>query len=139
MKFNTKFNLNDSAWFMKDNRPLEVAISAIQIFECGTNQSHIKYSARDLKNSVSWIDHQNLFEDKLFKSKEDLLRSLFGEGKQCAGNNCNSINGKDHSKECLFEHFLSYSGLTLKPDININDVRIAYFDGFNAASDIDFC
>lgn len=136
MKFNTKFNINESAWLMKDNVPIEVEISAIHIFECSSSQSHIKYSARDVKNSVSWIDHQNLFERQLFKSKEDLLNSLFGKEAQCKGENCTAIKGKDHSKECLFEHFLAYSGLALKTDITINDLRKAYFDGFDAAPDI---
>jgi len=76
MKFSTEFNLDDNAWYMKGNKPVEVVISAINIFEVGTDQGHIKYSARDVANSVSWIDHQHLFEGKLFKSKGELLDSL---------------------------------------------------------------
>lgn len=76
MNFKTKFNLNDRAWYMKTNKPTEVIISAIHIFEVGTNQSHIKYNAKNVTNSVSWLDHQNLFEEMLFKSKDDLLKSL---------------------------------------------------------------
>ena len=57
----TKFDINESAWIMKDNKPLEILISAIYIFECGTDQNHIKYNARDVENSASWLDHQNLF------------------------------------------------------------------------------
>ena len=104
MNFKTKFNLEDRVWYMKDNCPTEVIISAIQIFEVGTNQSHIKYNARNVTNSTSWLDHQNLFECMLFKSKGELLKSLFGDDKACKGKNCSAINGKNHSDECIAEH-----------------------------------
>ena len=76
MKFETEFNLEDHVWYMKGNKPIEVVISAIHVFYVDTNQDQIKYSAKDAINPVSWIDHQNLFEGKLFKSKDDLLSSL---------------------------------------------------------------
>ncbi len=76
MQFNTKFNLEDRAWYMQCNKPVEVVISAIEIFKVGTNQDKIKYNAKDVANSVSWLDHQNLLENKLFASKEELLESL---------------------------------------------------------------
>ena len=104
MNFETKFNLNDRVWYMKDNRPTKVIISAIQIFEVGTNQSHIKYNAKNVIDSVSWLDHQNLFEGMLFKSKGDLLKSLFSSDKICTGKNCSAINGEGHSIECMAEH-----------------------------------
>lgn len=78
MNIKTKFNLKDSAWFMLDNKPLEVIISAIQVFHVGTNQDHIKYNARNIINSTSWLDHTNLFEEYLFKSRIDLIENLFG-------------------------------------------------------------
>lgn len=104
MDFKTEFDLNEHAWYMKNNRPTEVVISAIQIFEVGTNQSHIKYNAENAVNPVSWLDHQNLFEGTIFKSKGDLLKSLFGDDKTCKGKNCSAINGKGHSEECIAEH-----------------------------------
>ncbi|MEE8289756.1 MAG: hypothetical protein V3R25_10130 [Nitrosomonadaceae bacterium] len=76
MNFSTEFNLNDHVWFMKGDKPVEAVVSSINIFEVGTDQSHIKYNARDVNNSTSWIDHQHLFEGKLFKSKCELLASL---------------------------------------------------------------
>ena len=76
MEFNTKFNLEDKAWYMKSNKPVEVTISAIHIFHVGTSQDQIKYSAKDVANPVTWIDHQNLFESIVFPSKEELLKSL---------------------------------------------------------------
>lgn len=76
MKFDTKFNKDDHVWFMKNNKPLEVIISCIKIFYVGTNQDTITYSARDVSNSVSWIDHETIHEYMLFLSKESLLNSL---------------------------------------------------------------
>ena len=76
MKFETKFNINDHVWYIKNNKVTEVSISAIRIFYVNTNQDRIKYNAKNITNSVSWLDHINLFEDTLFKSKEELLLSL---------------------------------------------------------------
>jgi len=76
MIFETKFNLDDHVWYMKDNKPVEVIISSIEIFYVNTNQNRIKYNAQNITNPVSWLDHTNLFEDMLFKSKEELLESL---------------------------------------------------------------
>jgi hypothetical protein len=76
MKFETKFNIDDRAWYMKNNSPVEVVISAIEIFFVNTNQDVIKYNAKNITNSASWLDHTNLHENKLFKSKTELLESL---------------------------------------------------------------
>lgn len=77
MDIETKFNVNENAWYMKDNKPVEVIISSIDTFHVGSDQDHIKYNARNIHNSTSWLDHQNIFESVLFKSKEGLLTSLF--------------------------------------------------------------
>lgn len=76
MEFKTKFNKDERVWFMKNNKPAEGIISAIHIFYVNTNQDHIKYDARDAIKPVTWLDHQNLFENKLFKTKKELLESL---------------------------------------------------------------
>jgi len=72
----TRFNINDRVWYMQLNKPTEVIISAIEIFRVGTNQDHIKYNAKNVTNSASWLDHQHLFENMLFTSKDALLNSL---------------------------------------------------------------
>ncbi len=104
MNFETKFNLNDKAWYMKNNKPVEVIISAIKIFHVGTNQDQLKYNARNVSNSVSWLDHTDLFECDLFKSKNELLKSLFDDAPTCKGDNCSAVSGIGHSKECMKEH-----------------------------------
>lgn len=76
MEFKTKFNKDDVVWYMKDNKPTEVKITCIQIFYVGTNQDRITYSATDIINPVTWIDHQYLTEEILFISKDELLKSL---------------------------------------------------------------
>lgn len=77
MKFETKFNVNERAWYMKDNKPTEVIISAIEVFFVNTNQYHIKYNAKNVLHPVSWLDHTNLMENVLFKSKTELMSALF--------------------------------------------------------------
>ena len=105
MKIETKFNIEDNVWFMKDNRPLEVNISAIKVSRIGGNKTTIQYNARDIVGSVSWLDHEHLFEYKVFKSKNDLLKSLFERtADMCKGENCSAVNGVNHSSECLAEH-----------------------------------
>lgn len=104
MKFETSFNIGDHAWCMKENKPVEVVISAIEIFFVNTNQDRIKYNAKNATHSISWLDHQNLFEGMLFKSKKELLNSLFSDNTTCNGKNCNAVNGINHSSDCIQEH-----------------------------------
>jgi hypothetical protein len=52
MDFKTKFNLDDRAWYMKDNKPEEVIISAIEIFFVGTNQNNFTYNAKNVAGSA---------------------------------------------------------------------------------------
>lgn len=76
MKFETKFNKGDHVWYMKNNKPTEVEIESVEIFYVGTDQDYIKYNGSDVINPITWLDHPNLFENMLFKTKEDLLNSL---------------------------------------------------------------
>ena len=76
MKFETKFNVEDCVWYMKNNKPTEVVISAIEIFFVNTNQDRITYSAKDADHPITWLDHTKLSEKVLFKSKVELLESL---------------------------------------------------------------
>lgn len=75
MEIKTKFNIGDYAWCMKNNRPIKVCITSIEAFY-GSSQGRIKYNAEDALNPITWLDHPNLFENTLFKTKEDLLNSL---------------------------------------------------------------
>jgi hypothetical protein len=75
-QFQAKFNIDDRVWYMQNNKPTEVIISAIEIFFVNTNQDRITYNAKNVDHSVSWLDHTNLQEAWLFKSKTELLESL---------------------------------------------------------------
>ena len=77
MNIETKFNLKDSVWYMKGNKPVNVIISAIEVFKVGTNQDSITYNAKDIVNSTSWLDHTKVHECYMFESKEALVKSLF--------------------------------------------------------------
>ena len=61
---------------MKDSKPTEVVISAIEVFFVNTNQDRITYNAKNVTNSVSWLDHTKLQETLLFRSKVELMESL---------------------------------------------------------------
>ena len=76
MNFTTKYTKGDKVWYMKNNKPTEVIISSINIFYCGTSQNHVKYTAMDVRNPVSWLDHTHLHGGTLFISKAKLLESL---------------------------------------------------------------
>jgi len=50
----------------------------------------------------------------------------------CAGKNCRAKEGRNHSIECLFEHFMAYTG-GHKESIAIQTMlEKAYFDGYEA-------
>lgn len=104
MEFKTQFDVGERVWLMKDNKPKEVIVSGIRVSYVNTNQDQIKYSAKNIVDSVRWFDHDNLFEDMLFKTKGELLKAVFGNGVVCNGKNCNALNGTGHSKECVQEH-----------------------------------
>jgi len=123
MKFETQFDKGERVWFMKDDKPIEVIISAIEIFHVNTNQDYTKYNARNINNSTSWLDHKNLFENVLFKTKGGLLKSLFGSDGICKGKNCNALNGIGHSDECVQEHNQYY----------IEEAEIPEFEGTRKA------
>ena len=87
MKFETRFDVGESAWIMEDNKPKEVIISAIEIFYVNTNQDFVKYKAKNAVNPVTWLDNTNLRDEQLYKTKHLLLASLFGTSSDCKGSN----------------------------------------------------
>ena len=53
---------------------------------------------------------------------------------KCNGENCTSIDGFNHSVECLFEHFTAYTGAHRDPIDVLRKIKKAYFDGYEAAA-----
>lgn len=76
MKIETKFNLNQDVWAMKDNKPysfrvwdIEVAIESVPCDYYGTKvNTSTRYRGY---GSSPWV-----YENYLFTSKEELLESL---------------------------------------------------------------
>ena len=53
---------------------------------------------------------------------------------KCQGENCNSTDGRNHSVECLFEHFMAYTSAHKEtPDVQAK-LKKAYFDGHEAGA-----
>jgi hypothetical protein len=75
MIFTTKFDVCNRAWFMKNNRPTEMIISAIQTF-ISEKETLVKYNGWDVLDRKTWIDHHDIQENILYPSKEDLIKSL---------------------------------------------------------------
>ena len=76
MTIETKYNLSDTVYFMKGSQVIKATISAIETFNVGTNQDYIKYNAKDFDNAQTWLDYTNLQEDKIYPTKEELVKSL---------------------------------------------------------------
>ncbi len=76
MKIETKYNLDDICWFMIHNVLVQIQISAIYISRIEAYPDLINYSGKSVYNPVTWLDHQNIPEDMLFKSKIELFESL---------------------------------------------------------------
>lgn len=75
MNITTKFAVGDRAWFMKNNRPTEMIISAIQTFT-SEKEISVRYNGWDVLDRKTWIDHNDIQENILYPSKEDLIKSL---------------------------------------------------------------
>lgn len=52
----------------------------------------------------------------------------------CKGENCSSAKENEHSVECLFEHFMCYTGGYNETDDVQEKLKKAYFDGFEAGN-----
>lgn len=68
MQINTKFNINDEVYAIMRNKIQKYIIATIDIFIGLNNEIQIEYSVNG--------DTGNWEEDKLFSSKEELIKSL---------------------------------------------------------------
>jgi len=77
MKFETKYNIEDIVWFMKNDRAVSAKISSVTVFKGKiNNKGSTIYTAEKIDYPTSWLDFGNLYENMLFSTKEDLLASL---------------------------------------------------------------
>jgi hypothetical protein len=79
MKIETKFNIGDEFWTMKDDKPRQLYVEDIRTYckyedlERNKIGITIYYNARIYNGSTSYVCFT---EDKVFSSKEELLKSL---------------------------------------------------------------
>jgi hypothetical protein len=73
MQITTKYSIGDEVWFMDNNRPVRANVGIVQTFasECAET---ITYKVKKLPNGN--LDPVELYESKLFPSKQELLASL---------------------------------------------------------------
>jgi hypothetical protein len=82
MKIETKFDLDDNVWYMKNNKPKEVIITHIAMY-CDNHivknkELEVIYKGKNLPNFCTSLPlHEDLKETELFKTKEDLIESLY--------------------------------------------------------------
>ena len=75
MTITTKFNKGEKVWFMHNNKPLEIIIVFIDISIGGASGTVINYAGTKT-NTSSYHRIDTINEHKLFKTKEDLIKSL---------------------------------------------------------------
>jgi hypothetical protein len=68
MEVNTKFEIGDIVWFIDNNRAIYLEVTGITISLDFNADVEIVYSLH--------FDDKKLEESKLFKTKEELLKSL---------------------------------------------------------------
>ena len=66
MEVNSKYNINDTVWVVNRNKVIQQKIQGIEI-TASTNMREIEYT---------FIGGGKLPEDKVFKTKEELIDSL---------------------------------------------------------------
>lgn len=71
MIIETKFNIGDEVWFMKENKPTKKVVNFIEIVTASTtSKSFIQYGLK-MEDTV-----ERVTEKHLFSTKEELLKSL---------------------------------------------------------------
>ena len=71
MKIETKYNIGDEVWFMKENKPIKRVVDFIEIIAASvTSKSFIQYGLK-MEGLI-----ERVTESRLFLTKEELLKSL---------------------------------------------------------------
>ena len=71
MIIETKYNIGDEVWFMKENKPAKRVVDFIEIIVASTtSKSFIRYGLK-MGSEV-----ERVVESHLFPTKEELLKSL---------------------------------------------------------------
>lgn len=75
MKFETKYNLGDKVWYMRNNRPVEVAIAGIRIESCDSTDIRVYYDVQFI-HSTKCVAGEFLPEDRFFSTIDGLFDSF---------------------------------------------------------------
>ena len=71
MTIETKYNIGDEVWLMKENKPTKRVVDFIEIIAASTtSKSFIQYGLK-IEGDV-----ERVVESRLFPTKEELLKSL---------------------------------------------------------------
>lgn len=72
MKIETKYNIGDVVWLMKENKPTTQVVSFIEIIVASTtSECFIQYGFK-----TGGVIAERVVENHLFSTKEELLKSL---------------------------------------------------------------
>lgn len=74
MEVKTKFNLGDEVWMMESNKAVSGSIKELTINIRFNGKNTIKYAIKVLWKSHIWDTTR--YEEELFPTKEELLKSL---------------------------------------------------------------
>lgn len=75
MKFETKYNLGDKVWYMRNNRPVEVAIAGVRIESLNNVDIRVYYDVQFI-HSTGCVAGEFLPEDRYFNTIDELFDSL---------------------------------------------------------------
>lgn len=70
MTIETKYNIGDEIWFMKDNRPVQTLIIDIRIYVA------YKGNGQSITDITYGTDSCEKHQDEVYTSKKELLESL---------------------------------------------------------------
>jgi hypothetical protein len=77
MTIETKFNVFDKVWSIYGNNIIEGKVVTIDIDVFATNESHVIDTTIKYKVNINkYIRPVEVDEDRLFRTKEDLIKSL---------------------------------------------------------------
>ena len=74
MNIETKYRIGEELWFMSNNLPQSDVVNTINLLKT-TEKQNVEYSFKNYKRS-NGNGHPYFKENTLFKTKEELLKSL---------------------------------------------------------------
>ena len=78
MKIETKFSVGDIVYFMRENSLCSAIITCVEVTATANtvDKVGIRYKAKKINNSISWLDYEHLSEKIVFKTKQEVLNNI---------------------------------------------------------------